>query len=212
MVPANSNLSGKKLGSSGKNNMTTILGSKTKNKPSAGQNLGTRFTTPVKRVRGSTSQGAKVMGLHAKTEQLSGPGEPPEGFVGGQTSKSEWYLYWALTKVLGPEQEGKWSYQNSMLGGRSARGGAVVDFVVNQGAVFVGIRLQTQRYHLEDNSYQKSFDREQLYSLSDWDFIVINVYETDFIDDESGAAAIQVVIEAINRQERPDPFSTSHLT
>ena len=210
-VPAKQNLTSKRLGSSGKNNLTAMLGEKTKNSPRAGQNLPNDFGSPLKELRGMTSQGAKIMGLHADTDQASGPGDPPAGFVGGHTSLPEWYLYWAFEKVLGPESHGKWSYQNSMLGGRSARGGAVVDFVVNQDPVYIGVRLVTKRFHLEDNTYQKAFDREQMYSLSDWDFIVVDVYESDFINDESGQAAIQVVIDAINREQQIDPFGTGQL-
>lgn len=205
------NLTSKKLGSGGTNSMTKILGSKTRNKPSAGQNLPGTTTTPIKRFRGSTSQGAKVMGLHAGAQQISGPGDPPDGFVGGTTSKTEWYIYWALTKVLGPEEEGEWSFQNSMLGGRSTRGGAVVDFVVNMEPMYIGLRVQTFQYHFSDNSYQKMHDREQLFALSDWDFIVVDILESDFIHDATGAAAIQVVLAAIRQEYRPDPLGTGYI-
>ena len=30
-----------------------------------------------------------------------GPGDPPPGFVVGQTSATEWVIYWAMSKVFG---------------------------------------------------------------------------------------------------------------
>lgn len=210
-MPSTKSLSSKAPGQNRKNNFSTPLGKGTKNKPSAGQNLPSVHSTPLKRFRGMTSQGAKIMGLGAKTQQASGPGEPPEGFVGGTTSKSEWYLYWALTKVLGPEEEGDWSYQNSMLGGRSTKGGAVVDFVIDMNPIFLGIRLQTHQFHLFDTGYQKTSDREQLIALSDWDFIVIDVYENQFIEDETGASAIQVVLACLRQEFRPDPLGVGFI-
>lgn len=210
-MPTRQNSFNKKLGTSGKNTMMEPLGSETRNKPSAGQNLPQTHSKPIKRFRGTTSQGAKVMGLHADVDQMSGPGDPPEGFVGGTTSKSEWYIYWALERVLGPEEEGAWSYQNSMLGGRSTRGGAVVDFVINMDPMFIGIRVQTYQFHLVDTSYQKTHDREQLFALSDWNFEVVDIHEHKFIHDETGSAAIQVVLAAIRRQYTPDPLGTGYI-
>lgn len=165
-------------------------------------------TPPIGR---GISYGPRVLGLAGNVILTSGPGEPPANFVGATTSLSEWYLYWALMKLLGPSEEGQWGYQVSMMGGRSNPGGAVVDFVLFREREDVGIRVQTYRFHQNAPQQQQAHDSDQLGRLFRDDFIVIDVYEGAYIDDPTGQAALQVMLEAINGQWRLDPL-TSGLT
>lgn len=164
---------------------------------------------PLKPRRNLFSYGPEVLGLGLKTIQTKqGPGEPPPGFVGGTTSRSEWWVYWALTKLLGPEGEA-WTYQQSYQGGRHIPGGSVVDFVVYMPLQTILIRLQTYRFHFALGNAKQSRDIEQKFALSDeQDSIVVDIYEQDFIGDESGRAVLMIVNEAINGIERSNPLAT----
>lgn len=95
------------------------------------------------------------------SDRMSGPGEPPPGFVTPTTSATEWIVYWAISKVLkfpkNPRQgpftgwPGLWSYQTPFEGGRAIRGGQVIDFIIESPSTNYGtvaIRVQTERYHL----------------------------------------------------------------
>src|SRR6187455_711622 len=86
-------------------------GARTRNNPRAGQNLPRLTGDPEvpERRQGIRTYGPKELGLQAAPQLVGGPGDPPPGFVGGTTSISEWYLYWAFEKVLGPEGP-DWQY------------------------------------------------------------------------------------------------------
>ena len=137
-------------------------------------------------------------------QQIGGPGQPPAGFIGGTNSVSEWYIYWALTKILGPEGEG-WTYQSSYLGGRRIRGGAVVDFVVFTPRYNIGLRVQTFYFHLAAGSIKQSSDLEQRIALESYGLRIVDIYEQDFIGDPTGQSAIRVVLNALNGNESANP-------
>lgn len=200
----------KPLGRGGK--FTIAPGSRTRNKISQGNNLPSISARPASgdlHIQTYT-KGPRVLGIGIKPENISGPGEPPEGFVRGSTSLSEWILYWALTKILGPEGD-VWEYQQSMQGGRHLLGGAVVDFVIYQGAVVLGIRLQTYRFHLSADAKKQATDLDQFLALSGPEVIIIDVFEDDIIKDETGQAAIRIVLDIINRRERINPLASGFV-
>jgi hypothetical protein len=159
------------------------------------------------------SLGPRVLGLASTTDQATGPGfeEVPERFTGGTVSVTEYYIYWALEKLLGPEAEGRWGYQVSFFGGRHNPGGAVVDFVIYREDRDIGVRVQTYRFHQSADAEKQAHDREQLYRLFSDTFTVVDVYEEDFIYDPTGQAAIQLMIDILNDNFRLDPL-TSGLT
>lgn len=198
------------LGKGTKNQFLSGPGDFTRASPLVGQNLSTALTIPTPRYGNLTSQGPRILGLGQHVTQSTGPGEPPEGFVGGTTSRSEWYLYWAFTKILGPEGL-QWSYQQGLLGSRHVPGGAVVDYVVYQGSVALLVRLQTYRFHLSADADQQVHDIEQFIALSSPDAIVIDVYEDQFLWDETGQAAIQLVVDILNRRIVQNPIATGFV-
>jgi len=153
-------------------------------------------------------QGPRALGFTGKPPKpQGGPGNPPAGFVGGTTSLTEWYVYWALTKILGPEGD-SWAYQNSYQGGRHIPGGSVVDFVVYQPMKTLLIRVQTFRFHFTLGSQKQAYDVEQYYALSDLPgYRVIDVYEQDFIDDPTGGKVLKVMIDALNGEEHANPLA-----
>ena len=154
-------------------------------------------------------------------EQVHGYGDPPPGFLDGQNSVTEWMLYWALARIFNnprgddvrsaPFYGGwpDWGYQTSELGGHvRALGSAVVDFVVYQGATVIGIRLQTERYHLFANSQRYAYDLIQRSQLERNGMTVVDVYDTALLGDPSGQKAIIAAKRAIGRIEDLNPITS----
>jgi hypothetical protein len=164
---------------------------------------------PPKIPRSIMPTGSSILGLGQKVQTTGGPGLAPDGFIGGTNSQSEWYFYWACLQVIGPEGD-KWGYQQSFLGGRHIPGGAVVDFVIYQNEYTIGIRIQTFFFHLGsvDQSYKQADDLEQRIRLEANGLRVVDVYEQNFIHDESGKAAIREVVMAMELAEQWNPLAS----
>ncbi len=168
-----------------------------------------------------SSRGPRV--FRKPAQHFGGPGEPPPGFVTATTSKDEWKIYWALMRILDPERDprqppffgGKdWAYQSSELGTFTrSLGSAVVDFLITLSYPFIVLRIQTPRYHILTDSRKQAYDALQLSQLSN-KFLVVDIYSQDFLADESGAAAIVVVKEALGLIRRRNPLTsgTGYLT
>lgn len=161
-----------------------------------------------------TVRGPKELGLWITPERVVGPGEPPEGFVSGTTSASEWVAYWACATIFEdppdprkpPFEGGRiWRYQVPFEGGRSKRGGSVMDFLIDLPAEMIGIRLSTERYHEAADPRKKAFDRAQAMSLERRNVRVEDLYEQDIIADTTGNAAIRRIIELLGGWERVSP-------
>jgi hypothetical protein len=163
------------------------------------------------------AQGPRPLGLANDPAQVAGPGQPPPGFVGAATSKSEWVFYWAIAKALNdppdprrpPFRGGRdWDYQKAALnqGGLRSLGSAIIDFVVYLPRARLGIRLQSSRFHVNASARQHAFDERQFANLSRL-YTVVDVYEQDFIPalrlDPTGQAAIQVAKDAIELGRSP---------
>lgn len=150
-------------------------------------------------------QGPKILSADINAAiRTEGPGDPPAGFIGGTNSVSEWYIYWALEKLLGPEGQ-YWTYQSSYLGGRHIRGGAVVDFVVFTPRYNIGLRIQTFYFHLAAGSYKQADDYTQRTNLESYGLKIIDIYEQTYIGDTTGKAALYVTQLALQGIELPNP-------
>jgi hypothetical protein len=151
--------------------------------------------------------GPKNLHLSRLPELVSGPGLMPEAFKSGKTSQSEWVLYWAMCKVHGtPEDprvgpfEGdhgsppKWSYQKYLpiLG---VTGKTNVDFIAYLGPKMIGIRLESERFHMEADPIQKALD-EWLMTHNFNVHQIVNIYEQDYMADMTGNAACIVMANA----------------
>lgn len=145
-----------------------------------------------------------------------GPGEPPAGFVGPWNSRSEWILYWALSKIFKDPEDPRqppftggfqWEYQRSEFGGRSRLGGQVVDFVVHMAnGNDVAIDLQTQRYHLYISPERTAYDYQRMLSLARF-YEIIPIQEVDLILDPTGEQAVSTVVRALGGRARIGPKS-----
>lgn len=157
--------------------------------------------------------GPKFVPKH--NEIMGGPGEPPPGFLTGQNSLTEWYCYFALAKIfrnpkdprVGPFYGGwpDWAYQVSELGGHTrALGSAVVDFVVYHGGTTVGIRIQTERFHIFTDSRRHAYDAFQRAQLEQG-MRVIDIYDDELLGDPSGQKAVVAMKRAIGLIEKINP-------
>lgn len=161
-------------------------------------------------IRSLMPWGFRELGLgQAVQREGVGPGEPPAGFVGGTTSKTEWYVYWAFTILLGPPGV-LWSYQSSFQGGRHVPGGSVADFVLYMPKQTIIVRVQTWKFHFASGAEKIARDEEQKIVLhSIWgEEIVVDIYEQYFIQDETGKAVLEVCKDAMEGVEWPNPIAT----
>lgn len=145
--------------------------------------------------------------------------EPPLGFVRGTTSKTEWQVYHALSKVIGypvdPRQgpfigmPGMWSYQKAWDEGRRMAGGSVVDFVVYSGARSnqdVFFRIQTEHFHIYASDVQQAHDKMQFERLSYY-ARTVDLYDYDFAFDPTNQACIILIRRALNGEVEPNPMT-----
>lgn len=167
-----------------------------------------RLRTPARLPRGPEY-------LLSPEQRVTGPGEPPPGFLRPRTSATEWMVYWALAKIFDnpddprvPPFDGAWPFWTYQKGIGQSPGRAVVDFIVyreTRRGRPVGIRVQTEYRHLFTSNQQQSYDRLQLLSLSGY-LDVMDIYDTDFLNDKTGQAVIVVVKNAIGLLKHPDPL------
>jgi hypothetical protein len=149
---------------------------------------------------------------------LTGPGEPPPGFINGQNSLTEWVAYWALFKIYGQSTDDPrrspfyglypyFQYQSSELGGFTrALGSAVVDFVVFLGRTTLGIRIQTERFHIFTDNRKQASDSLQRAQLEASGMQVIDVYDVDLLPIADGQKAVVTMKRAVGLLESPNPL------
>ncbi len=151
-----------------------------------------------------------------KMNEVPGPGLPPDGFLTGQNSLTEWYVYWALAKIFNNPKDPRippffggypdWGYQVAELGGHTrALGSAVVDFVAYQGGSILGIRVQTEFFHIYADAKKQAYDELQRAQLEGSGMIVIDVYDNQLLGDPSGQKAIVTMKQILNRIEILNP-------
>lgn len=156
----------------------------------------------------------------------AGPGEPPEGFVGAHTSREEWWVYWAIAKHLNDPKDprvppftgsrvGNWNYQALEGAGAGGRipGGSVTDYQVKTPTGWIGIRLDTERWHIfagPNQQLKDLFIKTHTKSVQQ----TVTIFSQDFIEDESGEAVMKVVALALRGIEYPNPirFGTARRT
>jgi hypothetical protein len=158
--------------------------------------------------------GPRQLQLQKDPERIGGPGEPPEGFVTAHTSKTEWVAYWAFAKVEKDPRDPRkppytgganWSYQKAIDGGRVV-GGQVVDFISHRpGQKTVGIRIQTEHWHIMQTAevqMQDFFLKSHQRAVDE----IIDVFDTDLLRDANGKSACAVIANAIKGIGRLSPI------
>ncbi len=164
--------------------------------------------------------GPRLFSRIQKAIHTGGPGEPPADFLSNTTSAPEWMIYWANMRVLDPDRDPRippfyggrlWSYQKQALPRfEGAHGKALstnIDFLYEVSYPAIAVRIQSYRYHLAVDAFKQAYDALQLARLSG-QFMVVDLYEEDFIGDETGQAAIILVKEALSLIRRRNPLTT----
>jgi hypothetical protein len=159
-----------------------------------------------------------------------GPGEPPPGFVGVWGSREEWLVYWAIaTHKQDPKDPrvppftgsrvGTWVYQSpqspsvtSQMGGR-VPGGSVTDYQVQTPTGWIGIRLDTERWHVfaaPNQQLKDLFIKTHSRAVQK----TVTLFSQDFVEDETGEAVMRVTALALRGIEMPNPirFGTARRT
>lgn len=171
--------------------------------------------------------GPRFLQLDKRARLEGGPGEPPPGFLSFTTSKDEWYVYWGMAKVFNdppyprkPPYTGgvRWRYQKAIDGGRRVSGGAVVDFVVGDDLTGerlyrerIGIRVQTERFHVYALQRIKAYDLNQAFQLSK-QMRVIDLYSQDFIKDPTGNAIVRLLHDTLAGTSSRNPATSATAT
>ena len=148
-------------------------------------------------------------------EVMGGPGQSPAGFVTGKNSETEWSAYWALAKIfknpidprVPPFYGGSpdWAYQFEQGTVMGIRGDTNIDFVIFQGGTVLGIRVQSERYHVFVDARKHAYDALQEATLESTGITVVNVYEEELLADPSGQKAIVTMKRMIGRIEKVNP-------
>lgn len=160
-------------------------------------------------------KGPEWLHLRRDPAEVGGPGAPPPGFVVGQTSADEWIFYWAMAKVTGTPKDPRmppffggddWIYQKAVDGGRK-KGGAVLDFYYTGSTPPIGIRIQTERYHIFTTGRKQAYDALQKQEVSQ-NYVVVDVFSQDYLADPSGNTACKIAAQAIKGEGRVDVLGT----
>lgn len=163
-------------------------------------------------------QGPTLLGLGTRRTQSGGPGAPPPGFLGPTVSNVEWVIYWSSSKLYPPfdprqppftgDRLGRWDYQSPSTPGQVRElGSTVSDFVYHIAAGDVIVRLDTWYYHIASNAQKHAFDRAARQSAYRYGDRVVTLYDTSFINDETGNAAVRALADAISGREILSPVS-----
>ncbi|MBA3575333.1 MAG: hypothetical protein H0W37_10325 [Pseudonocardiales bacterium] len=173
------------------------------------------------RAKPSRSTGPRELRLQANPESRSTLFTTvPAGFKTAHNSATEWMVYAAMAILLGepkhftkPPFSGsppRWYYQKAIDGGRNQRGGSVADFIVDVNGSLIGIRVQTERFHIlagPDQVANDFFMRTHTRAVAH----IIDVYDMDFVGDPTGRAVVAVVAKALKLEQNVDPLRSGRF-
>ena len=86
-----------------------------------------------------------------------------------------------------------------------ALGSAVIDYLIHLGPTLIGLRLQTERFHVFTESRKHAYDLIQRGNLMK-NIEVIDMYDDDILGDPSGQKAIVAVKRTLNLIEALNPI------
>jgi hypothetical protein len=135
----------------------------------------------------------------------------PGLFATSSTSEEEGWFYWGCLQELGPHGvEGGWTYQRQVRPYGARVGQATIDFVIDVAPRPLAVRIQTPYFHAAIGPEQDGFDDEQLLTLEDSGYDVIDVPSDLYMDDESGLAVRRMVRRVVNRDPILMPGSATY--
>lgn len=157
--------------------------------------------------------GSRVLNLGKRKTLATGPGEPPPGFIGQWNSKTEWMVYWAFMRLTEPDRDPRigpftggqyFQYQKSEEGGR-VPGGSVTDFAISTPTGWIGVRVETERWHVFTDAATQMKDQyiaDHLKTMQG----VIRIWDQYFVGDTTGQQVCRVCALALQRIELPNPI------
>lgn len=119
-----------------------------------------------------------------KTKQETGLPETPEWWPG---SRPEWLVYNALLKL---GYKDRFTYQSPALGGRQVKGGAIIDFLIDDLNLAINV---TSRYWHYQTTPKRMADELQRAALEGRGLRVVYIDEADIL-----RSPIYYVSEALN--------------
>lgn len=136
----------------------------------------------------------------------------PELFATGTTSAPEGWFYWACIQVRGqPGVEGGWQYQKQVRPGGARIGSATVDFVFTSRPRDIACRIVTPYFHTEFGPEKEGSDNEQVFSLQESGYDVVDTFSELWMPDPSGRAVIRAVEMVLQRDSSLIPGSSTYL-
>lgn len=177
------------------------------------------LTSPPKLASLSRTPAQRPTGLQFRPvgeTVMGGHGTSPPGFLNGKNSESEWPPYWALSKIfkmpldprkppfVGGPPFWYYQFQQATLFGISSS--TNLDYLVYQDGTLIGIRVQSERFHVYTSSSKHAYDVIQKIQLEASGVTVIDIYEEDILHDPSGQKVIITMKKAIGRIERLNPI------
>lgn len=162
-------------------------------------------------------QGPAILGLGERRKGGSGgPGQTPPGFEGPTVSNVEWVIYWASYKLFIPDGDPRippfsgdvihFEYQAPTSPGHVRElGSSVSDFLYHLGTGDVIVRLDTWYYHTSASATKQAFDRQARADAFQYGVIVRTIWDTSFISDVTGNAAVRVLADALAGREILNP-------
>lgn len=135
----------------------------------------------------------------------------PGLFATSSTSEEEGWFYWGCLQELGPHgEEGGWQYQRQVRAYGARIGQATIDFVIDVAPRPLAVRIQTPYFHAALGPEQEGFDDEQMMTLEDSGYDVVDVPSELYMDDESGLAVRRMVRRVVNRDPILMPGSSTY--
>lgn len=163
-------------------------------------------------------RGPRAFEIGKTQEHTGGPGDPPPGFVTIKTTATEWPIYWALSRVFGRPAADKvrtapfyggppnWEYQAyADVGGIKDTNYDFMIWQPNPYAQPVAIRIQTEGFHAFTHNAKHVYDKLHR-SRGEKFFDVVDIYDSFYLSDASGQAAILCVKLALQLIEPPSPI------
>jgi hypothetical protein len=163
------------------------------------------------------STGPKLYRSTEEPQRYGPPGEPPLGFVTPKTSATEWPPYWGLAHIFGypkPEHVRSfpfnggppyWEYQGFVEASSDKQ--TNVDFIIwgIGNASPIAIRIQTEFFHNFASNDTQFYDIVQRDRLQNG-FEVVDLYDYEYMRDETGRAVIVLLKQAMGLIETPNPI------
>lgn len=180
----------------------------------------TAFYHPVRdaapRRSGIISYGPEHLGGREIVVVQGGPRDfvdhNPGLFATSSTSEEEGWFYWGCLQELGPHGElGGWSYQRQVRAYGARIGQATIDFVIDVAPRPLAVRIQTPYFHAALGPEKEEFDDEQMMTLEDSGYDVVDVPSDLYMGDESGLAVRRMVRRVVNRDPILQPASETYI-